>query len=719
MITDRIKQMEKTCAQRSVEENLNHFQYDYYTAALTKYHALPLWEKAARSTAYAIENLDIYAYPEDRIGGRVYYAHLKPADQIDPTLDANTMGDTAFAKEYPNAQEMKVHQLIGTASRGHIAWHWEWLLSMGVEGMQKKVQDLLSGTDDPKSQEFYQGVLIELDALLAFNDKHIPVYEAMGNAELAQLMQKVPRKPAETFREAVQAFFMQHIVVMAANAYGGNSPGRLDYFLWPYLERDLQAGRCTLEEAKEIVDELFLRIDERIHTRDAWGETIVAGGTKPDGSSAVNPLTYIMTQTMIDLNITHPYFYLRLPENPPEELWKLAVRYLMEGHNRAQILSDPAIIRALQGKGVPFEDAVNYVCGGCMEISVQGAHSDFLYSGWQNIPKMLELMITGGICLRTRQKLNSWQADKGLAAYSDFESFYQDFIAEAKRITHIYMYHQDLHSKAAETARPSFLISSMIDDCLARGRNMHAGGARYHDYGASPAGLPNVADALYTISQAVFEQKLCTGQELMDAIKADFEGYEPLRLQLRSIGKFGIDDDRADALAARLTSDFADMYTSYRTKDGGTGIPVILTFQYAPRAAANLGATADGRHAFGTIAHGVTPYSASMTEGVTAAINSCMKLPFEKLSGGASTMWDFDSDMINADLMEAILKTFVQKGGQIFQGNTTPVEELQKALEKPEDYGHLLVRVGGYSARFVNLEKGLQMDIINRLRHCN
>ena len=717
MITDRIKQLETLCAQRATEENINHFQNDYHTAALTQFKDLPLWEKAARSMAYAIEQMEVYAHPEDRIGGRTYYAHIHPVDQVDPSLDANTQGDKLFEQLYPEAEEIKRNQLIGSASRGHIAWHWERLLAMGVEGLQNQVQDLLANTDDDLAKEFYQGILIELDALLAFNDKHIPVYEAMGNTELAERMRKVPLKPAETFREAVQAFFMQHIVVMSENAFGGNSPGRLDYHLWPYLERDLAAGRCTLEEAKEIVDELFLRIDERIHTRDAWGETIVVGGTHPDGTSAVNPLTYIMTQTMIDLNITHPYFYIRLPENPPKELWDLATTYLMEGHNRAQILSDSAMIRALQAKGVPYTDAVHYCCGGCMEVSVHGAHSDFLYSGWQNIPKMLELMITGGICLRTGNKLNSWKADKGLAAYTDFESFYQDFIAEARRLTRIYMLHQDIHSKVAETARPSYLISSMIDDCLGRGRNMHAGGARYHDYGASPAGLPNVADALYALSQAVFAQKICTGQELIDALKADFKGYEVLQKQLRGIKKFGTDDVHADELAVRLVGDFADIYNTYTTRHGGHGMPIILTFQYAPRAAANLGATADGRNAFGTIAHGLTPYSASMTEGVTAAINSCTKLPYEKIGGGASTMWDFDSNMINPKLMEAILKTFVQKGGQIFQGNTTPVEDLLKALEKPEDYGHLLVRVGGYSARFVNLEKGLQQDIINRMRH--
>lgn len=717
MKTERIELLEQTCKKRGIESMTTHFMVDYHSSALGRFANLPHWEKLARAMAYAIENQDVFAYDDDRLGGRIYYSREAKPEKYCPELNCDTEARREFMELYPEAEELWRHQLIGGTAKGHITWFFDKILTHGTEGFKKKFEDALKHAKDEKAAEFYQGVIIMLDALQAFNDKHIEAYEKLGNLELAERMRKVPRYPAETFREAVQAFFMQHIVVMRENPFGGNGPGRLDYYLWPYLERDIKAGRCSLEEAREIIDELFLRIDERIYRSDRWVEAVVVGGTYANGASAVNPLTYIMIESIIDLNITHPSIYVRLPENPPEDLVSLCAKFMISGNSRAQILYDPAVIGSLVKNGHPYRDAVEYACGGCMEVGIQGMTSDFLFIGKHNTAKMLELMITGGICLLTGEKVGAFKADRGLSAYADFESFYTDFIAEAKRLTTIYLEEQDIYSKWAEENRPSYLISSMIDDCLARGRNMHGGGAKYHDYGGAHLGLPNVADGLYAIKYAIFDNKICTAEELIAAMKADFVGYEKLRAKLKAIPKYGMDNDEVDALAGRVMSDFADMYLSYRTRWGGTGKPVILTFVWAPECANVLGATADGKNAHYMIAHGVGPACSSMTSGITAAINSCGKMPFDKFSGGASTMWDLDTSIATEEIVTAILKSFMDNGCQIFQGNTTPLEELLEAKEHPENYEHLVVRVGGYSARFTHLEPQLQDEIIARLRH--
>ena len=246
---------------------------------------------------------------------------------------------------------------------------------------------------------------------------------------------------------------------------------------------------------------------------------------------------------------------------------------------------------------------------------------------------------------------------------------------------------------------------------------MHAGGARYHDYGFSPVGMPNVADGLYAIKVAVFDEKICTADELIDAMKKNYEGCEKLQAQLRAIPKYGMDHEGADAMAARLMNDIADMYLNCKTRWGGSAKPVIFTFRYSIWVADKIGATPDGRNLGANIAHGVTPHSGSMTEGITAAMNSCCKMPFAKFSGGASSMWDFDSNWVNEELIEALLSTFMENGGQIFQGNTTSLEELKEARKHPEDYRHLFVRVGGYSARFVDLSPVHQDEVMSRIRH--
>ena len=717
MITERISKLEAISKVRGKVPAIRpHFMRDYHGAALGAFKDLPHEEKLARSMAYAIVNQPIYAYDGDRIGGRIYYDRELPIEAECPELDYKSEAHKRFIEEFPDGEEMLECKLITRNCPGHICWFYDRILRYGVEGYRKKFEDALASAKDKEAENFYQGVIIMLDALLEFNDKHIEEYEKLGNTELAEVMRKVPRHPAESFREAVQAYFMQHIVVMRENAFGGNGPGRLDYYLWSYLSRDLELGKETLESAKELIDELFLRINERIHNKDTWVETIVVGGTYPNGESAVNPLTYIMIQSVMDLNISHPAVYIRLPENPPEELLSMAAKFMMSGNNRAQILYDKTVIDALLKSGVEYRDAVEYDCGGCMEIGLQGMTSDFLWVGWQNTPKMLELMITDGVCLLTGKQYSLFRFG-GLVKYENFEDFYSDFIKEASRITNIYLKEQDIYSELSAKNRPAYLMSSMLDDCLTRGRNMHAGGAKYHDYGASQLGMPNVADGLFAIKKAVFDDKICTAEELVSALKANFVGYEVLQSKLKSIPKYGMDNDEADAIATRLMSDFADMLLNFRTRFGGRGKPVILTFVFSPEAAKVLGATADGRPARSNVAHGVTPHSASMRCGLTAAINSCVKLRFDKFSGGASTMWDFDSSFASEELIKAVLKTFIENGGQIFQGNTTPVEELIEAKKNPEKYEYLMVRVGGYSARFVHLSPDVQDEIINRMRH--
>ncbi len=717
MISERIKELSLKSRERGLSCPSTHFTYDYHSSALGRFAELPHAERLARAMAYAIENQDAFCYEGDGIGGRIYYAKERPADARCDALDCDTEAKKRFFDEFPEARELLENQLISGSAKGHITWFFDRILTLGTEGMRKAVEEALATARDTEASEFYRGVIIMLDAMQAFNDKHIAVYEKLGMTELADRMRRVPRHPAKSFRDAVQAFFMQHIVVMRENPYGGNGPGRLDYYLWPYLEKDLARGEITLDEAKEIIDELFLRLNERIYRSDRWVEAVVVGGSYPNGASAVNPLTYIMIRSIMDLDVTHPSIYVRLPEYPPKELMSLAAEFLISGNNRAQILYDPSVIGAMVKSGIPYRDAVEYACGGCMEVSPQGMTSDFLYIGWQNVPKMLELMISGGICLVSGKRLECFRARRGLVGYSDFESFYQDFLKEAKRITEIFLKEQDIYSELAERNRPSYLISSMLDDCIRRGRNMHGGGVRYHDYGGTHLGLPNVADGLYAIKRAVFDLKICTAEELTEAVRVNFDGHERLRMKLASIRKYGADDDGADEMARRVMSDFADIYLGYRTRHGGKGKPVILTFVWSPRAASILGATADGRHAHSAVAQGVTPQCCAMKDGITAAINSLGKMPFDKFAGGASSMWDLDCSYATAPIVEALLRTFIEKGGQIFQGNTTSLEELLLAKERPEDYEHLVVRVGGYSARFVHLEPALQDDVIARLRH--
>jgi formate C-acetyltransferase len=260
-------------------------------------------------------------------------------------------------------------------------------------------------------------------------------------------------------------------------------------------------------------------------------------------------------------------------------------------------------------------------------------------------------------------------------------------------------------------------MSSMVADCLERGREMHDGGARYHDYGIAPLGIPNAGDALYAVKRAVYEDGLCSAAELLAALETNFAGQEALRLQLRSLPKFGQQRPDADGMTSRVLATVCGIYSDYRTRWGGRVKPMVFTFVWGPPTGAALGATADGQFAGKPIAHGLTPQNSSMTEGITAAIRSHTSLCLDRVAGASTTMWDLDPLWATPDTTKAILKTFLRLGGQIYQGNTTDVGELVRAKERPHEYPHLFVRVGGFSARFVTLDAALQDEIIHRHRH--
>ena len=564
--------------------------------------------------------------------------------------------------------------------------------------------------------------------MLAWNDLHAKKLEkALRScrtevrrrelrAKLA-LVRRVPRYGARTFHEALQAFHFSYLATMFENPYGGNGPGRLDYFLWPYLERDLAAGRETVESATEKVAELFLRMHERNYCKDMGIETIMVAGSRPDGSSAFNPLSEIMVRVIMKLAVTTPHVYIRIPENPPPALLELAAEYLKDGHNMAQILSDRSIVPALVRGGVAPEDAAMYMCGGCMELSPQGMNCDLLFTGFFNVPKILELTLNGGICLNTGCRMLSGYR-RTLEEFDSFEELYGAFLGNLKTTLGFTFRCMDLFSEEAARLRPAFLLSAQVSDCIERARNLNDGGARYNDYGSTPIGLPDAADSLYALKHAVFENGIAGKAGLLAALQSNFASDELLRLRLLELPKFGQGDPEADGMAARLFRDVCAIYDGFSNRFGGKVKPMLMSFVFSPIAGNALGASANGHKAGVPVAQGMTPHSSSMTRGIGTAMQSANRLDLGAAPGGVASMWDLSGGLTRLDVLQGLLRSFIATGGQIFQGNTTSVEELRAARRDPESYRHLIVRVGGFSAKFTALDPQLQDEIINRHRHC-
>lgn len=696
------------------------------------YADLPLSERQARAFAYALNNEPVYVYPHELIAGHLYQAI--PGSQavsingseLDPKWNDYAVMPVAV-KSIPEDEFSDKHFFLSrTAFPGHISWDFGMILSQGVEGMLARVAELRATTKDDKAHEFYTGVEISLQALLDWTAKHIERLQSAAEQEpdslrraellqMADICKRVPAQPATTFREAVQSFHLQHMAVMFENPNGGNSPGRLDWYLWPYLEADLAAGRITRDVAYNLVLELFIKIDERMHHIDGWVEAIVVGGTNPDGTCAVSPLSHMMIEAIMELDVTHPSVYVRLPSDAPRDFVDLCTRYIIDGGNRCQIHSDDATITALVKDGVCPEDAAMWGAGGCMEVGMQGMSGDLLYCFTHNVARTFELVINGGKLLLTGERAIPYTRE--LCDYADFEELYSAFEQELGRELTIRMRRTDIFAKAYAKYRPSFLQSSMVHDCLERGRNLLDGGARYPDYGGSGLGIPNVGDSLFAIKKAVFDEKKYTGQQILDALRANFQGYDEMQAYLRSIPKYGSGSEEATAMVDRVLLSFTNALKKHKNPHGGHGKPVMLGFIWVVGMGLEVGATPDGRLATTPLAQSLSPQCGSATNGVTAAIIDATSLSLDQISGGASMMWDINTFWAKPEYIRPVMESFIRLGGQIFQGNVVSPDKLREALLNPEKHRDLLVRVGGYSARFTTLDKHTQEEVINRYRY--
>lgn len=736
-VTDRVRRLQQAAAERGTCP-APVFRVENQTKAYFEvYKDLPLKERQARSFAYALINEPVRLYPCERINGTATIT-------TDPQWDCEDWGEHCVTgaasrrehEEMPDFQQFEEPSSVdGKRSfiinpggiPGHVAWNYDLILSEGVEGLIERHRDAMVRTKDDEARAYHDGVIICLEAVLEWNRRHVAELRRMlDQAETPEertfiehnirVMERVPAKPARCFHEALQSFHFQWECVMYEAPYGGNSPGRLDYFLWPYLQEEYESGELSYQDAAELVAELFIKMDEPVHLLDGSVRTIVVGGMKPDGSDAVNPLSTMMLDVFEKLDITHPAVYARIAEPNASEYIGRCVDYLLTSGNRAQILVDENIISAMTHEGrMPFEDAAQYMCGGCMEIAPHGQNSDLLFAFFYNVPKTLELIMTGGQCLVTgEQRLPQ---SPPLSEFDAFDAFYEAFETQVRQTLHTKFRCLDIWSEEMARCRPTFLQSSMIDDCLEKGRSQQDGGARYPDYGGTPLGIQNAADSLFAVKKAVFDEGFCTADELIDALRVDFMGHDVLHRRLLAIPKYGMGDKEADNMMGRVLTSICTVCDAYENRHGGRVKPVVLTFIWAPEMGMSLGASPDGRRAGQPVGHGLTPQGVGMKDGITTAINSYTGLPNELVSGGASTMWDMDHGWITRDALRAIVAAFARQGGQIFQGNMTDVDDLRKAIEHPEAHPNLFVRVGGFSARFVGLGRPLQEEIIERHRH--
>ena len=561
------------------------------------------------------------------------------------------------------------------------------VLTLGVEGLLA-----LCAEKREQNPPFYDGLTTAVDILSEVCLRYAAEAEALGNPALAADFAHISRHPAATFTQALQLAYLFYVLSGTWNY------GRMDKYLGGYLAADLEAGRITEEEALRWIEDLWCRIEER---NDYFDSRVILGGAdRPAGADTFALLAMEATRRRKGIV---PQLTLRLYEGMNPDLYNKALQVIGEGTTFPMLYNDAVNIPAVMDAfGVSREVAQDYVPYGCGEYVLYNK-SIGTPSGTINTLHTLNEAIYGK------------NAHRFLTA-PDFETFYTGYLEEVENIVSCLALQEKLEYDVVGRECPFLYYSLVFDDCMERGKAVLEGGLHHLGGTIENYGNVNTADALTAIKAVVYDQKLVTPEALSHALATDFEGQERLRQLLLSLPKYGNDHPDADGMFTRLHRDVCRLIRRQAQPAGlDSYLAVIINNELNSVFGQGTGASADGRHAGHFMANGNNPMSGADTCGVTAMLNSLVK-PDTHIHAGAVQNMRFSREMFTTQLprMKELLRTYFEQGGAQSMITVLSRGDLEAALAQPEKYRNLVVRVGGFSARFVELNPVVQKELIAR-----
>jgi pyruvate formate-lyase/glycerol dehydratase family glycyl radical enzyme len=666
-------------------------------------------------------------------------------EEVFPYWRGRTLEDIVAARlptDVKTAMRGKVFTLNQTDhAQGHILPDVESWLRLGVIGLREKVLAARARPEaqSPEQQAFYDATLIALQAahefMMRYANLALELARQAGDQQrrnelkqIAEICRWVSEQPPRDFWEALQSLWFLFVLLQIESNASSFSPGRFDQYMLPYLERDLASGRLTLEEAQTLLEHLWLKFNEIVLLRNSTsaryfagfpiGFNIVVGGQLPDGRDATNILSYMCLRAQADIGLTQPNLSIRIHRNSPEEFLMAASSVISRGGGMPQVFNDEVIISGQLRRGVAREDAMNYAVVGCVELSIPGKALGWSDAAMFNMTRVLELTLFGGRDPQTGEPIGL--PTQCLDEMRSFEELERAYDRQLAHFVALMVKGCNVVDQAHAELLPSPFLSLVVSDCIERGRDVTAGGARYNFSGVQGVQVAHVADSLATVRQAIFEEKWLAPGELLHALRCNFEGYEALRQRLiHRAAKYGNDDDRVDSLAQKWAGRYSELVAQYPTIRGGTYQPGFYTVSAHVPMGWNVGAMPDGRLAGTPLADGgLSPMAGRDRKGPTAVLRSVSKINLELASNGTLLNMKFlPSFFAGEEALQrfvAFLRTFCRLKIPHVQFNVVSGETLRQAQAHPEEYRHLVVRVAGYSAYFTELDRELQEEIIQR-----
>jgi formate C-acetyltransferase len=613
------------------------------------------------------------------------------------------------------------------------------LLTLGLRGMLAEAEAALAGAAG-ESREFLQAVVLGQQAALAIAERFGAEAARLAAAEtdpairarlelIAQTAPRVPAEPPATFYEALCALFFYRELLCNLEGLGISILGHLDRILEPYYQADLAAGRITPAEAKDLLARYLQHTDARWEWHeDMWAEvstTLVIGGCDAAGQVVANDLTRMIVECFLELPLINPKLNARVSSASPEWYLELLGQLALSGKNVLDIFNDETLIPSHTFYNKRLEDARLYVAGGCQEPMLANTEYNDRAGGgiWDtNLPKFLLVTLGGitGVTLVENQAEILARAGVRFTAEDghDFEAVYAAF-RRLVRVTWEKMTALTSAGQAlAKEVNPCPLMSAGIEDCLATGRDVMAGGARYNVTTIGYISPGTIIDELYALRRAVFAEGRLSLSELASHLAGDYAGAEDLAAYLRSLPKFGHGDDEIDAFAERVSVDLMILAEGLPQGRGGHTEPGYFTYWNFATLGSVTGATPEGRHAGEPYAQGSGPSRMRYPASPTDPLRSQQWLHLERCPG--CSVLDLYLPLSRASQtapqwMAALVRGFIAHRGSVLQMGVLDPELLRRAQEHPEQYAGLQVRVAGFTALFTTLAREVQEEILARM----
>lgn len=592
-----------------------------------------------------------------------------------------------------------------------------------------------------EKREELKAMDIAADAIITFAGRHAEALEKLAKnerdetrkrelLEMAAICRRVPAQAPRTFHEALQYYWFVHLgVITELNPWDSFNPGRLDQHLYPFYKKEIEAGTLTEEKARELLESFWIKFNNhpappKVGVTAAESSTytdfalINLGGVKEDGSDAVNDLTYLILDVIDQMRIVQPSSMIQVSKKNPDRFIRRAIEIIRTGFGQPSVFNTDEIIQELVRQGKSLEDARNGGASGCVETGAFGTES-YILTGYFNLVKIFEVTLHNGTDPRTGGEIGIRTGDP--TAFNAFDQLLEAFRKQENYFADIKIKGNNIIERLHADYLPVPFLSLMIDDCVAKGIDYNAGGARYNTNYVQGVGLGSLTDMLTSIKYNVFDQKKYTMKELLQALDADFGGHEKLRVDLiYHTPKYGNDDDYADEQAVKIFNIYYDSIDGRPTTKGGVyRINMLPTTCHVYFGSVTM-ATPDGRKAHEPLSEGISPVQGADTKGPTAVVKSAAKIDHVK-TGGTLLNQKFSPHLLDSDdgisNLTSLIRSYFRLDGHHVQFNVVTAETLRDAQSHPEKHRDLIVRVAGYSDYFNDLGKELQDEIIRRTEH--